>query len=122
MAKREKMGLSHLTPVEAKAVRAFVDRVNAHLPGVATRFILFGSKARGESHAGSDIDILVLVRGDDWRTNNAISTLAARISLEQDVLLGPVIIDQERWERMGREKFSLYRNATREGVVIPLSA
>jgi predicted nucleotidyltransferase len=122
MAKREKVGLSHLTPVEAEAIRAFVDRVNTHLPGVATRFILFGSKARRESHVGSDIDILVLVRGDDWRTNNAISTLAARISLEHDVLLGPVIIDQERWERMGREKFSLYRNATREGVVIPLSA
>ncbi|NCQ35203.1 nucleotidyltransferase domain-containing protein [bacterium] len=118
MAKREKLALDRLSISEAEAVRTFVRAVNERFPGMATRIVLFGSKARADSQAESDIDVLVVVRQEDWRISNAISTLAARISLEQGVLLGPIVIGQERWERMGREKFSLYRNVAREGLVL----
>lgn len=118
MAKREKLALDRLSISEAEAVRKFVRAVNERFPGMATRIVLFGSKARADSQAESDIDVLVVVRQEDWRISNAISTLAARISLEQGVLLGPIVIGQERWERMGREKFSLYRNVAREGLVL----
>ena len=118
MVKREKLDLDRLALSEAQAVKAFVRAVNTSFPGLVSRIVLFGSKARGDSRAESDIDILVVVRGEDWRLSNAISTLAARISLEQDVLLGPVVIGKERWERMEREKFSLYRNITRDGLVL----
>ena len=118
MAKRKKLALARLTTHEAEAVRAFVKAVKTRFPGRIIRIALFGSKARGESRAESDIDVLVVVRQENWRMNNAISTLAARISLEWDVLLGPIVIGQERWERMGREKFSLYRNILRDGLVL----
>jgi len=118
MAKREEIALDRLTLVEVEAVEEFVEAIYHHFSDMAAQIVLFGSKARGESHAGSDIDVLVVVRREDWRLSNAISTLAARISYEHDVLLGPVVIGQERWERMGREKFSLYRNIAWEGKVI----
>lgn len=117
MAKAEKLALTRLTPVEAKAVRIFTRALRERFPQV-TKLILFGSKARGDSEADSDIDVLVIVRREDWRLSNAISALAARISLEEGVLLGPIIIGQERWERMGQEQFSLYRNVVRDGLVL----
>lgn len=81
--------------------------------------MLFGSKARGDSEPWSDIDILIIVDDEDWRFQHAISTLAARVSLEYDVLIGPRVIGQERWERMKRYGFGLYQNVIAEGI--PLS-
>jgi len=77
---------------------------------------LFGSKARGDSHPWSDIDILIIVSEEDWPLRQEINTLAARVSLQYDVLLGPRVIGQERWERMKRHRFSLYRNVAAEGI------
>ena len=118
MAKREKLALARLSIPEAEAVRTFVRSVNERFPQMIERVVLFGSKARRDSQVESDIDVLVIVQREDWRLSNAISTLAARISLEQGVLLGPIVIGRERWERMEREKYSLYRNVTREGFVL----
>jgi len=118
MAQREKLALARLSVSEAEAVQTFVRSVNERFPQMIARVVLFGSKARGDSQAESDIDVLVIVRREDWRLSNAISTLAARISLEKSVLLGPIVIGQERWERMEREKFSLVRNVIRDGFVL----
>ena len=78
--------------------------------------ILFGSKARGDSRSWSGIDILTVVDRDDWRLSHAISNLAADVSLEYDVLIGPRVIGQERWERMKERRFSLYQNIAAEGI------
>jgi len=118
MAKREKLALARLSISEAEAVRTFVKSANERYPQMIARVVLFGSKARGEGQVESDIDVLVIVRREDWHLSNAISTLAARVSLEQGVLLGPIVIGQERWERMEREKFSLVRNVARDGIAL----
>ena len=88
-----------LTHQEVRAVGAFVEALRQQYPDRVRDVILFGSKARGDSHPDSDIDILVLVDDDDWRFCHAISRIGARVSLEQDVLLGPRVIRQARWRR-----------------------
>ena len=81
--------------------------------------MLFGSKARGDSQPWSDIDILIIADNEDWRFQHAISTLAARVSLEYDVVIGPRVVGQARWERMKRHQFSLYKNVISEGIPLP---
>jgi predicted nucleotidyltransferase len=88
-----------MTRQEIRAVGAFVEALQQQYPDRVRDVILFGSKARGDSHPDSDIDILVLVDDDDWRFSHAISRIAARVSLEHDVLLGPRVIRQARWRR-----------------------
>jgi hypothetical protein len=58
----------------------------------------------------------VIFKSDDWHLSHAISTLAADVSLEYDVLIGPRVIGQERWERMKQHHFSLYQNVAAEGI------
>jgi predicted nucleotidyltransferase len=104
--------LDHLlTDEERQAVEAFVTELHQQYPDRVQDVILFGSKARGDSHPDSDIDILVLVDDDDWRFSHAISRLAARISLNYDVLLGPRVIRQARWRRS-----LLYPTISSEGI------
>jgi hypothetical protein len=42
--------------------------------------------------------------------------LAADVSLECDVLLGPRVIGQERWERLKQRSFGLYQSVAAEGI------
>jgi predicted nucleotidyltransferase len=114
--------LEHLTPNEQKAVEAFVQRLQDHFPGEIFRATLFGSKARGDGSPWSDIDVLIIVRKESWLLRAEISTLAADISLEYDVLIGPRVIGHERWERMKKANFGLYKNIAVEGVSLPLPA
>lgn len=78
----------------------FLDLLQRHYPERVLKTMLFGSKARGDSRQWSDIDILIVVDQDDWRLSHAISNLAADISLKYDVLIGPRVIGEKRWERM----------------------
>ena len=101
---------------ERDAVGAFIHRLNERFPGEVLQVTLFGSKARGDSGPWSDIDILITVKEESWSLRGDISTVAADVSLEYDVLIGPRVIGLERWERMKQEGFSLYRNITAEGI------
>lgn len=106
----------YLNANEQKAVSEFVGLLRRHHPQRVLQTVLFGSKARGDSRPWSDIDVLVVVDQESWQLRHAISDLAADVSLEYDVLLGPRVIGQERWEQMKREGFSLYRNIAQEGI------
>ena len=108
-----------LAPNELQAVQQFAGQLFERYPDRVRWTILFGSKARGDGNIWSDIDILVIVDDKDWRFAHAISALGADISLEYDVLIGPRVISEARWERMGQDDFGLYRNIAAEGI--PLS-
>ena len=78
---------------------------------------LFGSRTRGESRPGSDIDVLVVVRGDfDYgdlirRTSFVVSAL----SLEHDVVISRAFVSKERFAR-AQSPFLL--NVRREAVAM----
>jgi predicted nucleotidyltransferase len=105
-----------LRPNEQEAIATFLSRLWRQQPGRICQAVLFGSKARGDSQADSDIDILLIVDNNDWRFSHAISDLAADVSLEYGLLIGPRVIGRDRWQRMQRERFSLYENVVREGI------
>ena len=111
-----KLPPSLFSPNERQAVDKFLELLRQYHSEHVLQTVLFGSKARGDSHPWSDIDILIVTDRGDWQFSHAISTLAAQVSLEYDVLIGPRVIGQERWERMKQHRFSLYRNIAAEGI------
>ena len=56
-----------LSPQEEQVVQAFATRVRERFTEQVRDVRLFGSKARGDHDAESDIDVLVIVGSDDWR-------------------------------------------------------
>ena len=106
-----------LTPNESAAV--------ARLKQVLTRdfglvkLVLYGSKARGDSHRESDIDVLLVLRDEfDWRTKHAVYDVCFDINLEYDVLIQPIIYSQARYDDPLIRATPLYQNVLEEGVAV----
>jgi uncharacterized protein len=120
MAKARRLDLesASLNPSEAKALRAFVTRLQHSFPRQVLQVSLFGSKARGESHADSDVDVLIIVSHDDRSLRRDIIDIASDLSLEYDVLLSPRVISEQRWKT--RQGFRVYKNIARDAVPISI--
>lgn len=80
--------------------------------------ILFGSYARGEADAESDIDVMVLVdssRQDISQKTEEISGVAADLLLSRGVMVTP-IVENRRYFHDNVGTLPFYRNVAREGV------
>ncbi len=90
------IGRSPLTPGERRLAAEFVTRVRALLgDGPIRRILVFGSRARGEGHADSDLDLAVF--GDPTLaadTHRLLTDLARQVQDGQEDLphLRPVLI------------------------------
>ncbi len=105
-----------LTLRESQAVEAFVERLLAEFGPDVTDVRLFGSKARGEAGADSDLDILVLVQRSDYAVKHAILWLASEVSLDFDVLLSPRVVPLTAWQQMVQADTLFYRTVRNEGI------
>ena len=81
---------------------------------------LYGSKARGDDTLDSDVDVVLIVSADDPDVRRGLVRLAARISLEYNILLDPRVIPIERWEHYARLRYPLWENVERDGIPLNL--
>jgi predicted nucleotidyltransferase len=79
--------------------------------------LLFGSRARGESRPDSDVDVLILLKGefDYGELIRRTSSLVAALSLENDIVISRAFATKARFET---EQSPFYINVRREAVPI----
>ena len=81
------------------------------------RILLFGSHARNEAESGSDLDVLIVLRGPvaPGEEVGRVSPLASELSLRYNVVLSCIFMDEARFAiRQG----PLLRNIRREGIPV----
>ena len=83
------------------------------------RFVLFGSRARGDANVDSDMDILVVVPDPlTSKVEGMISDCAWEAGVPKGVIIMPVVVSRQEWEH-GPERYSLLAQAIRkEGIVV----
>jgi len=79
------------------------------------RVVLYGSRARGEARPDSDIDVLIVVRGEVNYPDlmQRTSEIAAGVSLQYDVVVSRTFASQTQFETAQNPFFITVR---REGV------
>ena len=80
--------------------------------------ILFGSVARGEGKEDSDVDILVIWKGDKLEGWDALEDIAMDILLEYGQLISIKIIYPQEYLGMVNMGSSFIQNIKKEGVAI----
>lgn len=98
-----------LAELRARLVEVYGDRL-VHL-------VLFGSQARGDAVEGSDIDVLIVLRGavEPWTEISRTSNIAAELSLRHNVVVSRVFVSLDRY--VG-ERTPLLMNVRREGALV----
>lgn len=79
---------------------------------------LFGSKARGDAHPESDIDVLVVTRHEDWRLKEKVGRVATEILLDLGVYLSVKVLGKPLHQRLMSAGSPFIRNVMREGIAL----
>jgi predicted nucleotidyltransferase len=105
-------------PANIEAILAELHRRFERLYGGRfVRLVLFGSQARGDAEPGSDIDVLVVLRGPVSACEEIERTLddVAGLSLDNEVVISCVFVSESDFRR---EQSPLLLNIRREGVAV----
>ena len=111
--------LAHLTANERAALAALVDRLRERYGDDLLRVVLFGSKARGDFDAESDLDVLIVVRirdGDYWKHWNEIVDGTYDLELEYGIVLSFLIRDEPAYALMRQWNLLINRNIEQDGI------
>ena len=100
---------AHLQANEQAALQEFTARLFQGGDGRVVSVWLFGSKARGDFEPDSDLDLLIVLEEADWMIRDRVHLLAARVSLEHDVLINTHLLSQIGWTKMARQHAPFWR-------------
>ena len=79
-------------------------------------FRLFGSKARGEGRADSDLDVMIEIPVNDPSIVAEIDDIIYRINLDHDVFISAVIFGRDEIEEGPMSEAPIYKVIQREGI------
>jgi len=105
-----------LTRQERQALEAFKTQLLHKFDGGVARLFLYGSKARGESHRGSDLDVMVVLRRPDRQSSDAVYDLSFDIAVRYGVPLSVHVYTWREFLRYWRLPSSFMTNVAAEAV------
>lgn len=90
---------------------------NAAFPKPIQQAYLYGSYARGDYHAESDIDILLTVdeEGSLSEYRRAAAKICSELSLKYDVMVSVTVKSDAQFRKYG-DVLPFYRNVREEGI------
>lgn len=105
-----------LEPAEQQWLNKYRDALKREYPGVVRRMIVYGSKARGDAHQESDIDIVIIVRNDSPHLDRPVRLLGHDLAT-----LTPAIPSMSVYTETARKNgletgFTFQQNVEHEGV------
>lgn len=113
------VAIKHISKREAKAIGAYENLLINRFPRSIKKLMLFGSKARGDFHRNSDVDILVVLKRNNKKTAKEITILTHEPIAKYMVDISPIVVGEKffkRWspllEHIKRDGITLWTNKT----------
>ncbi|MGD2181972.1 nucleotidyltransferase domain-containing protein [Lusitaniella coriacea] len=102
-------------------LKSILNQLRSHFEQIygdrLVKMVLFGSQARGDARPDSDIDVLIVLKGEVNLGEEIVKTsqIVATLSLEYDEVISRLFMDEDRFVyRNG----PLLRNIRKEGVAL----
>ncbi len=103
---------------EKPIIEEFKRRIEQQFPGELVRLVLFGSKARGDATIESDVDLLVVIRSENWRLGDEIRGVGYALELEHGVVLSIQVMGERHYEELKARGSTFLTNVEREGLAV----
>jgi predicted nucleotidyltransferase len=108
---------THLSPDQKQALA----RIRRRLIGLGwvEAIFLYGSAARGEADAESDIDLLVLTSKKIPRTErHQITDLVCEVNLEENTNFSTLVVDRISWENGLFSALPIHEQIQKDGIPV----
>lgn len=105
-----------LTPGENAAVAAMVAWLRSAFGQRVRELAVFGSRARGEGHEGSDVDVLAVIDELSTTEGREIAARCGDILTEHDIIVSVLSLSSARMDELRRRGRRLVIEIDREGV------
>ena len=105
-----------MTPRDYKIARELKRRLTDAVEMID--FKVYGSKARGDDDEFSDLDVFVEVATLDRKTRDLISEIAWEISLENSIVISPLVFSEDETENSALRASPILLNIKEEGIPV----
>lgn len=105
-----------MSPDDQSVLTEFANKIRAHYPKASV--LAFGSRARGDAEADSDMDICVVVDVLDRIIWKSISDIAWEVGFQHDVLITTVKFSRQQFEKSSYAASPLIHNILTEGIAV----
>jgi predicted nucleotidyltransferase len=105
-----------LTRQEQAALEAFCIAVRTRFGERVQSLALFGSRARGDVHEDSDIDVHVAVDGLTWQEKREVYGFAGDVLGSHDVLLSPLVMSTEHFAHLRVRERAIAEEIGKDGI------
>lgn len=85
-------------------------------PGAVHELLVYGSKARGQAHAESDLDVLLIAKNEAGKLKRELRRIGYMLATTADVLPSILAYTQEKWEKR-KTSGSTFRQAVERDAV-----
>lgn len=108
----------NLTPAETQALEELREHLRVAYGPRLREVAVFGSRARGEAHEFSDVDVLVVVDDLSHAEGKAIAQFCGDLLTRHDVLVSTFSVSSERMQTLRRRERLIAREIERDGVFL----
>jgi predicted nucleotidyltransferase len=110
--------ITDLSDPERRALGELRREIARSLPELRFRMTVFGSRARGDAEADSDMDVLLEVEADRlaFAAKQRLRTITSEISLASGIILSLLVVDRQTMKERG--DFSLFDDIRDEGIAV----
>jgi predicted nucleotidyltransferase len=108
----------NLTADEQAWLEDYRETLDKKHPGVVQEMLIYGSKARGQAHAESDLDVLLIVKNNMGGLKRELRWIGYLLAAKTDVFPSILAYTEEEWESRKRSGSSFRKAIERDAVRI----
>jgi predicted nucleotidyltransferase len=105
-----------LTPEEQAWLEGYRHALVERYPETIHQMVIYGSKARGDSHPDSDLDVLLIVRNEADALRRPLRRLGYDLAVAFNTVPSILAYTQQEWERR-KQSGSPFREAVERDAV-----